>query len=204
MRYVEQIQPTETDSQLVSLRSYAMAHNVPIISRDGIRFLTQIAKLKEVQNVLEIGTAIGYTAIYLARQLGVQVTTIERDLDMIELAQQHIKDSGLASQIRLIQDDAILVDPNTLGRFDLIFIDAAKAQSINLFQKYKTRLQPHGVIVTDNLFFHDLHGKDNLSRPLARMVEKIDAFNRFVLEQPDFDTTIHAIGDGMSVSIRKE
>ena len=204
MPYLHDIQPTETDEQLVSLRMLATQEDIPIITQEGIRFLAQIGKLIQAKDVLELGTAIGYTSIYLAKTLSCHVTTIERDLDMISLARSHIKASGVASHIRLLEDDALLVDPTTIGPFDLMFIDAAKAQSEHLFRKYQSRLRKGGVIVIDNLSFHGLHGKDDHSRPLTRLIGKIDSLNRFLLAQSDFDTTLHNIGDGMSVSIRKE
>lgn len=202
--YLHTISPKETDEQLVSLRALATKEDIPIITTDGIRFLSQMVRLSGAKTILEIGTAIGYSSIYLAKHHDVHVTTIERDLDMIELARTHINDSGVSERIRLIQDDALLVDPTTLGPFDVIFIDAAKAQSIHLFQKYQSRLTPKGIILADNLLFHGLHEQSNLSRPLSQLVRKIDAFNQYVVTQEHFDTTIYPIGDGMSLSIRKD
>lgn len=202
--YLEQLHNNVTDPLLVSLRMYAEKHNVPIITEEGLRFLSQLVRIHQAKSILEIGTAIGYTSIYLATHHDVQVTTIERDIDMIVEANKNINGSGVSDHIKLIQDDALLVNPETIGPFDLIFIDAAKAQSMNFFLKYKERLNPGGLIVADNLLFHGLREKENLSAQLRAMLRKIDEFNHFVLAQDDFDSAIYPIGDGMSVSIRKD
>lgn len=203
--YLRQLHQPETDSQLVFLRKQANQDNIPIITEEGIRFLSQIVRMSKVQTILEIGTAIGYTSIALAKQHDVQITTIERDLDMIVAATKNIKDSGYEHRIKLIQDDALLVNPDSIGPFDLIFIDAAKAQSTNFFLKYKHRLNQGGIIVADNLLFHGrMMDNDGVSAQLRAMLRKIDEFNHFIFEQNDFDTSIYPVGDGMSISIHKD
>jgi predicted O-methyltransferase YrrM len=202
--YLAQLHKNVTDSQLVSLRMYADTNHIPIITEEGIRFLSQLVRIHQAKAILEIGTAIGYTSIYLAKHHDVQITTIERDIDMIIEATKNIGESGVSDNIKLIQDDALLVNPDTIGPFDLIFIDAAKAQSTNFFLKYKERLNPGGLIVADNLLFHGMRNQSNLSAQLRAMLRKIDEFNQFVLAQEEFDSAIYPIGDGMSVSIRKD
>ena len=202
--YLEQLHKPVTDPQLVSLRMYAEKHNVPIITEEGLRFLSQLVRLHQAKTILEIGTAIGYTSIYLATHHDVHITTIERDIDMIVEATKNIAETSVEDRIKLIQDDALYVNPDSIGPFDLIFIDAAKAQSTNFFLKYKERLNPGGVIVADNLLFHGLREQDDLSAQLRAMLRKIDDFNHFVLEQEEFDSAIYPVGDGMSVSIRKD
>jgi predicted O-methyltransferase YrrM len=188
---------------LHSIRAYAIEHDVPVISFDGIRFLSQIVRLSKAKTVLELGTAIGFTSIYLVKEHNVTITTIERDMDMVEQAKENIEKSGFEDNIKLIHDDAIYVQTDILGTFDVIFIDAAKAQTKHLFDKYKPLLNEGGCIVVDNLLFHGLHNNENLSRPLNQMMRKLDEFNHYVLEQTEFDTTIYPIGDGMSLSIKR-
>jgi predicted O-methyltransferase YrrM len=133
----------------------------------------------------------------------VQITTIERNEEMIKLAKENIKQANLENRITLIEQDALLVDETSLGMFDIIFIDAAKSQSIKFFNKYKTVLKDKGLIITDNLLFHDLVVAEIKDRNLKQLVGKIDKFNQFVVREEEFDTTIYSIGDGMSVSIKK-
>lgn len=202
--YLENINIKETNAQLVSLRMYATKHKVPIITYEGICFLNQIIKLRQAKNVLEIGTAIGYSSINMALHNDVTITTIERSDEMFEIAKRNIEEAHLEDRIHQIFGDALEVEETTLGAFDLIFIDAAKSQSIKFFEKYKKLLTKKGVIVTDNLLFHDLVVADIKDRNLRQLVGKIDRFNKYIVEQPDFDTFIYHIGDGMSLSIKKD
>ena len=202
--YLKNINIKETNSLLVSFKTYALQNDVPIITDDGINFIKQLINLKGVKSVLEIGTAIGYSAINMALYSDCSITTIERDLEMYNKAVENIKEANLADRITVIFKDALEVDESELGKFDLIFIDAAKAQSVKFFDKYKSLLNEKGLIVTDNLLFHDLVVTPIKDRNLKQLVRKIDTFNKFVVEQEDFDTYIYSIGDGMSLSIKKD
>ncbi len=202
--YLNRINNKETNAQLVSLRSFAEENKVPIITYDGINFINQIIKIKQVKRVLEIGTAIGYSSIKMALANNVEITTIERNPDMYKIAKKNIKEANLNDKINIIFDDALLVDEDSLGEFDLIFIDAAKAQSINFFNKYQKLLVKNGIIITDNLLFHELVYAEIRDRNLRQLVGKIDRFNKFIVAQENYDTYIYELGDGMSLSIKKD
>lgn len=202
--YLANINIKETNSLLVSLKMYALENNVPIITDEGINFINQIIKLSNIKNILEIGTAIGYSAISMALKNDVLITSIERDNKMYELAQKNVNNALLNDKIKLINEDALDIDASKIGMFDLIFIDAAKAQSINFFNKFKDHLNNGGVIVTDNLLFHNLIDQEAKTRNLRQLMRKIDNFNKFVVEQEDFDTYLYQIGDGMSLSIKRK
>ena len=205
VEYLKGINKKETNPLLVSLKTYALKYKVPIITEDGIHFLNQIIKLRDVHSILEIGTAIGYSSLNMViNNKDLNITTIERDQEMFDLAISNIEEAGYSNQINVIFDDALNVDESTLSTYDLIFIDAAKSQSSKFFNKYKKRLSKKGVIVTDNLLFHNLVVAEIRDKNLKQLVSKIDRFNHFVVEQDDFDTYIYAVGDGMSVSISKE
>ena len=202
--YLANINIKETNSLLVSLKMYALENNVPIITDEGINFINQIIKLSNIKNILEIGTAIGYSAISMALKNDVLITSIERDNKMYELAKKNVNNALLNDKIKLINEDALDIDASKIGMFDLIFIDAAKAQSINFFNKFKDHLNNGGVIVTDNLLFHNLIDQEAKTRNLRQLMRKIDNFNKFVVEQEDFDTYLYQIGDGMSLSIKRK
>lgn len=204
LEYLANINKKETNELLVSLRLYAKENNVPIITTEGIHFLNQMIRLKEVKNVLEIGTAIGYSSINMALKNNCNITTIERNDEMYKKAMENIKKADLEDKITVIHNDALEVDETTLPMFDLIFIDAAKSQSIKFFEKYKKNLNPKGLIITDNLLFHELVVAEIRDRNLRQLVGKITRFNKFVVEQEDFDTYIYQLGDGMSLSIKKD
>lgn len=202
--YLQEINKKETNPLLVSFLQYAEENKVPIITYEGINFLLQVIKLRNIKNVLEIGTAIGYSSINMALKGNVKVTTIERDEEMYEIASKNVKKANVEHLITLIKDDALLVDETKLGSFDMIFIDAAKAQSIKFFEKYEILLNSGGIIITDNLLFHGLVDQTVKDRNLRQLLTKIDRFNKFVVEKEGYDTFIYQLGDGMSLSIKKD
>ena len=203
MEYLDNLNKLEFNDLDIELRNYAKEYDVPIIQDEGLHFLRQVIMLKKCTNILEIGTAIGYSAIQMAK-LGVNVDTIEINNESYNIAVENIKKANLSDKITVYNEDALLIDISKLRKYDLIFIDAAKAQYINFFNKFKVLLNDNGVILTDNLLFHGLVlDTDIKSRNLRQLVNKIRKYNEWLLEQDDFDTTIYNIGDGVALSIKK-
>lgn len=188
------------------IRTYAKENNVPIMLDDGIEFLTKYIVENKINTVLEIGTAIGYSAIMMAlANPNITVTTIERDEKRYLEALKNIKKLNLENRITLIFNDAL--DVNIEGKYDLIFIDAAKAQSIKFFEKFERNLNPGGVIVTDNLEFHGLVKKKEEeieSRNLRALVRKVKEYINFLKANDRYETEFLSIGDGISVSKKIE
>ncbi|MBE6138728.1 MAG: prepilin-type N-terminal cleavage/methylation domain-containing protein [Firmicutes bacterium] len=191
--------------RILELEEYAAKNNIPIMMKDGIEFLLDFIKDNEVTSILEIGSAIGYSAIRMALlNKNIRVTTIERDLERYNEAVKNIHDFNLEEQITIINDDAFNVELNQ--KFDLIFIDAAKSQYIKFFEKFKANLNCNGYIVSDNLNFHGLTKVDlkDLSRNVRGLVRKLNSYIEFLETNTEFSTTFYEIGDGVSVSKRKE
>ena len=204
MEYLDNLNKLEFNELDNEMMEYAKINNVPIIQTEGLHFLRQVIMLKGCKRILEIGTAIGYSSIQMAK-LGAIIDTIEINSDSYNIALDNIKKANLSDKINVYLADALEIDINLLGKYDLIFIDAAKAQYINFFNKFKVLLNDNGVILTDNLLFHGLVlEKDTIeSRNLRQLVKKIDNYNYWLMEQNDFDTTIYNIGDGIALSIKK-
>lgn len=189
---------------LIELETYAKENSVPIIQKDGLKFLLNFIKENKILSILELGTAIGYSAINMALiSENIKITTIERDKNMYSLACQNVKNFSLENQITLIFADAL--EANITGKFDLIFIDAAKAQYIKFFEKYKKNLNKKGIIITDNLNFHGLakNPEEIKSKNLKALVKKINLYKEFLKENKDYSTTFYEIGDGIAISKRK-
>lgn len=187
------------------IEKYADEKGVPIMEKDGMKFLTEFIKLNKVKNILEIGSAIGYSAINMALASDdVTVTTIERDKDRYIQAVKNIKELKLDSRITLVLADALSF--NTSEKFDLIFIDAAKSQYIKFFEKFKNNLNPKGYIVTDNINFHGLTNQDKskMSRNLRQLITKLERYISFLNDNPEFKTRFFAVGDGVAISRRKK
>lgn len=191
--------------RIEELEEYAREHNVPIMLPDGIAYLTDYMRQNHVKTILEIGSAIGYSAIKMALvDPNVHVTTIERDQERYELACQNIHEFGLEKQITIVKADAF--DIELTEQYDLIFIDAAKSQYIKFFEKFKKNLKEDGTIISDNLEFHGLvHTKEKIeSRNVRQLVRKINAYITFLEENKEFTTTFLPIGDGIGVSRKKK
>ena len=190
---------------LREMKQYAEVNNVPIMMDEGIDFLTTFILKNHVKNVLEIGTAIGYSAIMMALvDPNLKITTIERDEVRYLEALKNVKAFGLENRITLIYNDAFNVKLEE--KFDLIFIDAAKAQNIKFFEMFERNLEYRGVIITDNLKFHGLVDKKEeeiKSKNLRALVRKIKDYVDYLKTNEKYNTEFFEVGDGISVSKRK-
>ena len=193
------------DNLIKEMESYAEEKNIPIMQKKGIDFLCKIIEKGDINNILEIGTAIGYSAIKIANvNKDINVTSIERDQDRYMEALKNIKKAKLDKRINVIFGDAL--DINLEDKYDLIFIDAAKSQYINFFNKFKENLNPNGIIITDNLSFHGLvEQKERIeSRNLRQLVGKIRKYIDFLNDNKEFKTKFYKVGDGIAVSIKED
>lgn len=193
------------DHRIVEMENYAKENHVPIMEKDGIDFLLNYIKEHNIHSILEIGTAIGYSAIRMCLvDPNITVTTIERDQARYEVALQNIALFHLQDRITVLLKDAF--DVELKESFDMIFIDAAKSQYIKFFEKFEKNLNHPGVVISDNLNFHGMtHTTEPiLSRNVRGLVRKLNMYIDFLKENQNFETTFFDIGDGIGVSIRKE
>lgn len=187
------------------MEKYADEKGVPIMEKEGINFLCEFIKLNKIKNILEIGSAIGYSAINMALAgEDITVTTIERDKDRYIKAVKNVKEAKLDERITLILADAL--DFNSSEEFDLIFIDAAKSQYIKFFEKFSYNLKDRGFIITDNIKFHGytFSDKSKLSRNLRQLITKLEKYVDFLKENKEFKTRFFDIGDGIAISRRMD
>lgn len=185
------------------LEEYARINNVPIMMPDGIDYLCNYIKEHNIKNVLEIGTAIGYSAIRMCLvDPDIKVTTIERDRKRYDIAVENIDKFGLNDRINAILGDAI--DVVVPGEYELIFIDASKGHSIDFFNKYKKNLVNDGVIITDNLSFHGLVEDESkaVTKNQKGLVKRIKKFIEFLDNNEEFITIYVPVGDRISISRR--
>ena len=192
-------------TMIKEIREYAKDNKVPIMQPEGIDFLTTFIIKHQIKNVLEIGTAIGYSAIMMSLcSPTLKVTTIERDEERYLEAIKNIKKLNLENRVTLIFNDALKTKINE--KYDLIFIDAAKAQNIKFFELFERNLNEGGFIITDNMYFHGLvkkSEKEIKSRNVRGIVRKIKDYITFLKENDNYNTTIYEIGDGIAVSEKK-
>ena len=192
----------EKENLIREMRAYAEEENVPIMQRDGINFLVEQIIKKDVKSILEIGTAIGYSTIIMAFiRDNIKIASVERDEKRYLKAVKNVKKAHLEDRINLICNDALEV--NIKDKYDLIFIDAAKAQNIKFFEKFKDNLNEKGLIITDNMNFHGLTEKEEIkSRNLRALVRKIKNYRKYLEENTEFKTEFLNIGDGIAISKR--
>lgn len=195
----------DQDFFIRKMEKYADEKGIPIMEKEGINFLVEFVKLNNVKNILEIGSAIGYSSICMAlASPSITVTTIERDKDRYIQALKNVKAMNLDSRITLVLADAL--EFNTEEKYDLIFIDAAKSQYIKFFEKFKKNLNPRGFIITDNINFHGLVMSDKslMSRNLRQLITKLEKYITFLNTNEEFKTRFFEVGDGVAISRRKK
>jgi len=189
--------------EISEIKDFAHNHAVPIMMDGGIDFIVDYIKTHNVHKVLEIGTAIGYSAIRFATAAeDVFVSTIEMDIERYQAAVRNIHDNNLMDKITLYLGDAGEWDID--DKFDLIFIDGPKAQYVNHFERFKKNLNEGGVIIADNLSFHGMVEDLSLTHNYStmKMVKKIKRFINFLKNNTEFETTFYELGDKISVSKR--
>ena len=183
------------------LEKYAKENRIPIMQKDGIEYLCNYIKNNNIKNILEIGSAIGYSAIKMAQiDPNIKITTIEKDKERYNIAVQNIKKFNLENRIDLILDDALNININK--EYDLLFIDASKGHNIDFFNKFKNNLLKNGVIITDNLSFHGLVENEELAitKNQKGLVRKIKKFIEFLDNNKEYHTEYIEVGDKISIS----
>ena len=189
------------------LQQYAEAHHVPIMEPLGMEFLEQIIRLKQPERILEIGAAIGYSAIRMAQSFPqTEIVTVEREEKRYHEAVKNIKDAGLENRITVLLGDALENADNlqSYGPYDVLFIDAAKGQYQRFFELFTPSLTKDGVIISDNVLFKGYVAENpNDGSNKAKIARKIEAYNEWLIQHTEYKTTIVPIGDGVAISTKR-
>ena len=191
---------------LVEMEQYAQEHHVPIMQLSGIEALSQLLRIQNPKSILEIGTAIGYSAIRMAKALpNTSIVTIERDTNRVEVAKQFIAKSNVESQITVIEGDALEVEIDRNSTFDAVFIDAAKGQYMKFFEKYSPLVPSGGVLYIDNMYMHGLSDLDIKEVPKRKrtMIRNLKQFSDWIMQHPDYTSAFFPIGDGLLICLKR-
>lgn len=204
--YIRSLLP-DNNNYLISMEKYAEENHVPIVQPEVAQLLKVLLKLKKPKNILEVGTAIGYSAIVMAEQTEdhCKITTIERRKDMILLANKNISNTKYDNRIKILEGDAEEVLQDLDDKFDFIFLDAAKGQYMDFFNKCIKYLEPGGIIVSDNVLYKGMVATDALViRRKKTIVKRLRQFLQYINEIEGYTSSIIPIGDGVAITYREE
>lgn len=203
--YVRELVPKNKDF-LIDMENYADENHVPIVQPEVAQLMKVLLKSNKPKNILEIGTAIGYSSLVMMDTLNGEcsITTIERREDMINLAKDFISKTPYGNNIHVIQGDANEVLDAIDDKFDLIFMDAAKGQYIEFFNKCMYLLNPGGMIIADNVLFRGMVATDKLViRRKITIVKRLRRFLEYINEVEGFTSCVIPIGDGVALIYRE-
>jgi caffeoyl-CoA O-methyltransferase len=197
--YLDQLLPPG-DPLLVEMEAYAADHRVPIADREVARFLEITARATGARKALEIGMAIGYSVVHLARGMGAEglIVTIDPSEEMIRAASGYLERAGLLGQVRIEKGKALEVMPHLTETFDLLFIDALKEEYIQYLDLGLPRLRAGGVVIVDNLLWGGkVAGKDTEASTVA-----LREFNPYFVNHPQLRAEVLPVGDGLGYAVK--
>lgn len=198
---------SDRDELLLEMEQFAQEHHVPIMQLAGIESLNQLLRIQKPKQILEIGTAIGYSAIRMAQALPqCEIVTIERDEARVQYAKQFIARSAEADRIKVIEGDALEVEVEGIqSTFDAVFIDAAKGQYMKFFEKYSPLVPSGGVLYIDNMYMHGLSDLDikDVPRRKRTMIRNLKTFSDWIMAHPDYTSAFFPVGDGLLICLKR-
>ncbi|MCX8106664.1 MAG: O-methyltransferase [Ignavibacterium album] len=192
------------DSLIRAMEEFAEENNIPILSSLSANLLEQLIVMNKPQRVLEIGTAIGYSTIRIARKLGrnAVIHTIEKSVPNIAIAKENFKKAGVENKIKLLEGDALRIMPQLQKKYDFIFLDADKEDYKRLFDYSMVLLKKGGIIFIDNLLWHGYVAANKVPSKYKRSTAIIRDFNRIFMTQPSLASTILPVGDGVGIGVK--
>ena len=193
------------DELLLEIEQYAVEHKVPILNWHAADFIEKLIMINKPDRVLEIGTAIAYTTIRIAKCLSKKavIHSIEKSDDNIKIALENIEKSGLSKKIKLIQGDALNIMPQLGKKYDFIFLDADKEDYKRLFDYSMILLRKGGIIIVDNLLWQGYAASKRVPAKYGKSTKHIREFNNIFILQQNLDSMIIPIGDGIGLGIKK-
>lgn len=196
------------DEQIGALRKHAEENDIPIILRETERLLITLIHMLRPSRILEVGTAVGYSAVCFAHTAGsdTEIVTMEKSPIMAAAARENIRKFGFDKQISIVVGDAAETLASIEGIFDLVFIDAAKSH----YSKYWDLIMPHcrpgSLIICDNVLLHGAitpEGYEATPRRNRTSIRRMWAFTKRITTDPNVETAVLPVGDGMSLSYVK-
>lgn len=202
LRYIRSV-ISRRDGIFADMERFAKEHEVPISQIETIRFIELLIRIGKVKRVLEVGAAIGYSAISMAYAGAEKVDTVEINADAVRVARKNIELAGYGDRITVYEGDAREVLKALDGEYDLIFIDAAKGQYNEFFSDCMKLLPRGGVLVSDNVLYKGMTATDELvQHRKITIVKRLRAYLDMLCSHPELETDILPLGDGVALSYR--
>jgi predicted O-methyltransferase YrrM len=197
--YLDHLLP-QGDQLLTEMEVYAAQHNVPIADREVAAFIEITARASGAKQALEIGMAIGYSVVHLARGMGQgsQVVTIEPNEEMINAASGYLERAGLADRVRIERGKALDVMPRLNETFDLLFIDAVKEEYKQYLDLGLPRLRTGGVVIVDNLLWGGRVASDDAEASTVALRD----FNPYFINHSQLRAVVLPVGDGLGYAVK--
>lgn len=193
------------DGILGELECYAEAHSVPIVQPETARFLEFLTFSKRPARILEVGCAIGYSAILMAQGLenGGSVTTMECDPEMVKLARENIEKAGCSDRINIIEGDAKELLPSLSGEYDMIFLDGPKSHYIYMLNDCVRLLRRGGILIADNVLYKGMTADpEHVVRRKITIVKRLRHFIAAQMQHPELRAAVLPLGDGVTVAVK--
>ena len=199
-QYIADLLPAR-DPILAEMEAYAAAHKVPIVGPGCATLLAQLVTITKAKRIFELGSAIGYSTLWIARAAGLDAEIHYSDGDPANAARarSYFERAGVADRISIHTGDALAALAATPGEFDFIFNDVDKEGYQDVLEAVPGRLRPGALFVTDNTLWH----ARILSPDQDKTTQAVDTFNRRLFSHPSFTTGMIPLRDGMSVAIRR-
>ena len=185
-----------------SIKQKALEENIPIIMDDTLEVVDKLLTEIKPTRILEIGTAVGYSAICFSKYLqpNGKIDTIERDADRVAEARINISKVGLEDKINIYEGDAVEILPTLNEKYDVVFIDAAKGKYPFFLQQALRMIKPNGVILADNILYKGYVMSDYNKHKQRTAVRNLREYVKEVTENPNIETEILEVGDGLAIS----
>lgn len=190
--------------ELMKIKEKALEEHIPIIMDDTLEVIAKILTEVKPKNILEIGAAVGYSAMCFSEYLqeGGRIDTIERDEERIAQAKENFVKVGVEDKIKLYEGDAVEILPTLSGNYDVVFIDAAKGKYPFFLEQALRMLNDKGVIIADNVLYKGYVMSDYNKHKQRTAVRNLREYIARVNEDANLDTEILEVGDGLAVSYK--
>ena len=191
--------------ELARIKEDAHKRYIPIIMDDTLEVIDNILKVNKVESILEIGTAVGYSAMCFTEYLQEdgKIDTIERDKERIVEAKENIKKVGVEDKINILEGDAVEILPTLNTKYDMIFIDAAKGKYPFFLKESLRLLSDKGIIFADNILYKGYVMSDYNKHKQRTAVRNLREYIQEVTNNPELDTQILEVGDGLAITKKK-